>query len=151
MALDTDFTDFANAIKTVVLTQKADFEIEEEDFYLFEVPQKFRLPAIFLLFRTAKITRMQPAQGQWEIDFSLIIAEPEVQRNIRQTNLFDKLATLIKLLMKNPSLGGKSIYVEASDADVDILAEIGADQGTNAAAFLLKVWQEPVAIQAVEI
>jgi len=151
MALETDFTDIGNKIKETALELHADLNLREEDVYLYEVPQSYRMPAMFLEFLDAGITRMSPHQGQWRIRWILTIVISEQQRNNRQTLIFDVLATLIKKMMKNPTMKGSCINAEVTDSSVDVYGDGGADQVANGASFILTVYQEPVDIQAVEV
>lgn len=151
MALDTDFTDIADKIKEVILELSDDLNIREVDVYLFEAVQNYRVPAVFVEFLTAGITRMSPHQGQWKIRWLLTIVLQDQQRGTRQTLLFNVLATLIKKMMKNPSVKGSCINVEVEESSVDRYGGDGADQVANGASFIMTVYQEPVNIQAVEV
>jgi len=149
MALAEGIKNIANGLLDVYKDYKADLEIDEKDFFLHDVPQEFTLPALLVRLQTANLTRLNSQEGRWHCVFSVEYAYPMMSEPDRTEKLLDVLATLLIITLQHPTLKSNSFSTETSEAMARTWGDSGRNQGVEAVAFSVEIFNEPVDITPI--
>jgi hypothetical protein len=149
MALDDELDTIAEALKNVIADLSADTKIFAANIFLWNFPTTFTLPIALIEEEAVDLIRGPTGQGQYQIDFMVTCYLRAWTQQKRSEDLRKLLATLMRYVMRNPTLKGTVMNVEVRDGRTAVLDLPGRDQGAEGLTFRVRALEEPIDLTPV--